>query len=91
MDAMEISLDKVVNCLRELQDRHLLVNLLTADQLGDLVLRLRDIAQQKNAQLLISKPTDLFQLQASYIFDGNDIVVLLHVPMIPPLILSCVY
>ena len=84
MDAMENSLDKVVNCLRELQDRHLSVDLLTADQLGDLFLRLQNIAQQKNAQLLISKPTDLFQLQASYIFDGNDIVVLLHVPMIPP-------
>ena len=38
MDAMEISLDNVVNCLRELQDQHLLVDLLTADQLGDLFL-----------------------------------------------------
>ena len=80
MDSIEITLDKVVNAFRELQDRHLSVDLLTADQLGDLFLRLQNIAQQKNAQLLVSKTTFLFQLQASYIL---MIMILLFYCMCP--------
>ena len=38
MDAMETSLNKVVNTLQELQDQHLSVDLLTSDQLGDIFL-----------------------------------------------------
>jgi hypothetical protein len=83
MDLLDQSLERVLNAFRELQDQHLSIDLLSADQLSDLFNRLKDIAIQKGTELLIAKPSDLFQLQTSYLYDGYNVVVLLHVPMIP--------
>ena len=35
-------------------------------------------------ELLIEQPSDLFQIEVSYFFDGEDISLLLHVPMAAP-------
>ena len=58
------SLNKVVNAIHKLQDQHLL----TAGQREDFFICLKDIAQQKNVELIIFKPSDLFQLEVYYIF-----------------------
>ena len=34
-----------------------------------------------DADLLLENPTDLFQIETSYIFDGSDVTLILHIPM----------
>ena len=38
-------------------------------------------AASLDADLLLENPTDLFQIETSYIFDGSDITLVLHIPM----------
>lgn len=40
-------------------------------------------AEYGNAELLVSQPSDLLQLELSYFFDGEIITFLLHVPTVP--------
>ncbi len=40
-------------------------------------------AQINKCQLLLSHPSDLFQIEASYFYNGQDILLLLHIPMAP--------
>ena len=40
-------------------------------------------AQGSKYKLLTRFPSDLFQLEVSYLYDGHDVVLFLHVPMVP--------
>jgi len=40
-------------------------------------------AETSKYHLLTRFPSDLFQLEVSYLFDGSDLVLFLHVPMVP--------
>ena len=79
MDMIEQSLNKFINAVKELQDQHLSFIMLSSHQLQDLFTRQQKIPSQKNTELIVSKLFDLFQ----DLFGGDDVVVLLHVPMIP--------
>ena len=41
----------------------------------------RQQAASLDADLLLENPTDLFPIKTSYIFDGSDITLVLHIPM----------
>jgi hypothetical protein len=74
---------KVTHAVQAAQNRRLSVDLLSADQLKKLFKKLGTMAKKINNRLLIEKPSDLFQLEVSYISDGQDIHLLIHVPTVP--------
>jgi Baculovirus F protein len=74
---------KVTHAVQAAQNHRLSVDLLSADQLKKLYKKLAGMAKKLNNRLLIDKPSDLFQLEVSYISDGQDIHLLIHVPTVP--------
>ena len=91
LDIVKQSLNNVMNALGELQDKHHSIDLLCATQLEDLftLLQATCMAKHMKAKLIISNPSNLFQLQASYLFNGDDVIIFLLLPIIPPNLLLC--
>ena len=52
-------------------------------QLKALLNELRVYAQQLELTFILEHPSDLLQCEVSYLYTGSDIILLLHVPMIP--------
>jgi hypothetical protein len=65
------------------QWRRLALDFLSTNQLHNLFTTLNRAAQKTNSDLLITKPSDLLQLQLSYFCDGTIVTLLLHVPVVP--------
>jgi Baculovirus F protein len=74
---------KVVHAVQAAQNHRLSVDILTSDQLDRLFKKLTGVAKKLNNQLLITQPSDLFQLEVSYLTDGQDVQLLVHVPSVP--------
>jgi hypothetical protein len=72
-----------VHVIQQAQHRRLAVDFLSHTQLRLLYSRLQKQAEENGCQLLTQQHSDLFQLEASYFFDGKDVHILLHVPMVP--------
>jgi hypothetical protein len=72
-----------VHTIQQAQHQRLAVDFLSAEQLNILFLKLVQQAEQNGCQLLVPHRSDLFQLETSYFFDGADVHLLLHVPMVP--------
>lgn len=45
-------------------------------------LSLQKKATKLGTKLLLEQPSDLFQTETSFVFDGNDVTLLVHVPMV---------
>lgn len=75
--------DQVFVVLQQAQHRRLALDFLTARQITQLHDSLLAASKQAGADLIIKNPTDIFQLEMSYFFDGNQITLLLHVPLVP--------
>jgi len=75
---------QVLNAMQQLQHRRLAVDLLSSDQLAQMHQSLVDIAQQNRVTLLPKHTSDYFQLETSYLQDGSNIQILIHVPCINP-------
>ena len=71
------------HAIQAAQYRRLAIDFLTFQQLHSLYTKLKRQAAEQNQQLLTSQASDLYQLELSYFFDGTDVYLLLHVPMIP--------
>jgi hypothetical protein len=65
------------------QWRTLAIDFLSNNQLQNILTTLRRAAQNTNSDLLITKPSDLLQLELSYFYDGTIVTLLLHVPVVP--------
>ena len=65
------------------QMRRLSVDFINVDQLHDLQARCLATANQHNLKLIIEYPMDFFQVELSYIYTKDNIVLVLHVPMVP--------
>jgi hypothetical protein len=76
-------LDRAFNILQSLQLRRLSMEFLEAHQVARLFHRLQDQSSSAGYRLLLQHHSDIFQLETSYFFDGSDIHLLVHVPMIP--------
>ena len=72
-----------IHTIQQAQHRRLAVDFLSAEQLNILFIKLQEQAVLNGCHLLIHQRSDLFQLETSYFFDGADIHLLLHVPMVP--------
>lgn len=65
------------------QHRRLAVDYLTSGQIRQLFSSLQLRAAEFSCELLIAHHSDLFQIEVSLLFDGLDMHLLLHVPMVP--------
>ena len=77
-------IDRVVDAVQTAQLRRLSPMLLSGSQLRKLYSELTKRAETLQANLLLENPSDLFQIEVSYIYDGeesNDVTLILHVPM----------
>jgi hypothetical protein len=69
-------IEVAVHTIQQAQHRRLAVDFLSAEQLVQQ-------AEQNGCQLVVCHRSDLFQLKTSYFFNGADVHLLLHVPMVP--------
>jgi hypothetical protein len=73
----------VTHTLQVAQTRRLAIDFLPAEHLPALYERLETQAKNMEHKLITRKPSDLFQLELSYFFDGDNVQLLLHVPAVP--------
>jgi hypothetical protein len=76
-------LEKATHVTQVAQSHRLAVDFLPAEQLPDLFSKLQKQAQAMDHKLIITQPSDLFQLELSYFYDGARLQMLLHVPTVP--------
>ena len=74
---------KLTRALQAAHLRRLSVDLLDGKQLRHIFDTTSRKAQALQYQLMIRHPSDLFQIETSYMHDGRDVKLLLHVPMAP--------
>ena len=74
-------MDRVTTAIQQAQLRRLSPTLLSSSQIKTLMDVVRQQAASLDADLLLENPTDLFQIETSYIFDGSDVTLVLHIPM----------
>ena len=68
--------------------------LLSGSQLHKLYSELTKRADTLQANLLLENPSNLFQIEVSYIYDGeetNDVTLILHVPMAQKRAILCLF
>ena len=56
---------------------------LNVDQLHDLHARCLNTANQHNSKLIVENPSDFFQVELSYVYTKDNVVLMLYVPMVP--------
>ena len=76
-------LRRVTHALQAGLSRKLAVDYLTPNEIRNLYSELITTARNLKCDLLINHHSDLFQLETSLLFDGNDAHLLIHVPMVP--------
>ena len=78
--------NKFLNTIQQLQLKRLSPDFLQGTTIKQLFTHLQNIAHQGNMDLLISAPSDLFQIDVSYFFKShlNELNIFLHVPMVNP-------
>ena len=72
----------ITNTVQQAQNKRLSVDLLTPDTLKQVFQHLQDHAEKQGLELLITQPSDLFQIDTSYIHSNKTITLILHVPMV---------
>ena len=65
------------------QHRRLAVDYLSPSAIRALFTRLQTRSHEFGCDLLLEHHSDLFQIEVSVLFDGEDVHLLLHVPMVP--------
>ncbi len=80
---LRANLQKLIRALQAAHYRRLSIDLLPSDTLK----RLFDAASRKarshHHQLLLRHPSDLLQIETSYVHDRHDVHLILHIPMAP--------
>jgi hypothetical protein len=76
-------INKVTHVIQVAQTRRLAIDFLPAEHLPRLYQQLETQAQAINHKLITKQPSDLFQLELSYFYDGVNMQLLLHVPTVP--------
>ena len=83
VDMLERNVGKAQRAIQAAQLRRLSVDFLTVDQLQDLHAKCLNTATQHNSKLIVEYPSDFFQVELSYVYTKDDVVLVLHVPMVP--------
>ena len=82
LSVIRASLDQLTHAVQQAHHHRLAIDFLDPVSLEDLYSNLESQAAAAQYSLLTNHPSDLFQLEVSYMFDGKDIVLFLHVPMV---------
>jgi hypothetical protein len=90
-DSIERSLNDVAAAMQQAQLQRLAIELLTVSDLQNLFNQLKTAASETENELIITAPAHLFQVDTSFVYDGDNACLLVHVPMIPPKTLSTLY
>jgi hypothetical protein len=77
-------LQKLVRGLQAAHLRRLSVDLLDSKQLHHIFDLAAKQANAHNYMLMLEHPSDLFQIETSYVHNGQDVHLILHIPMVPP-------
>jgi len=78
---IEDEVDKLWSAMQAAQHRRLSIKLLSAKSMSSLFRRISSRAAASGNQLLLDRPSDLYQIEMSYCYDGEDVTLILHVPM----------
>jgi hypothetical protein len=84
-------LQKLVRGLQAAHLRRLSVDLLDDKQLQHIFESAAKQANAHNYMVMIEHPSDLFQIETSYLHDGQDVQLILHIPMTPPDAVLCLF
>ena len=70
------------NAVQQLQHRRLAVDLLDTIQLEEMHRAIEAVATERGYTLMPQRLSDYFQIETSYLRNGGDILIMLHVPCI---------
>ena len=82
INLFETRLTMATNAVQQLQHRRLAVDFLDTLQLEEMHKAIQVIANSRQYTLMPERLSDYFQLEASYLRNGKDILIMLHVPCI---------
>ena len=80
---LDRNIGKAYHAIQATQMRHLSVDFLNVDQLHNLHARCLTTANQHRSNLIIEYLLDFFQVEPSYVYTKDDVVLMLQVPMVP--------
>ena len=75
-DHIQHALEVAVHTVQQAKHHRLGVNLFSADKLFGTFEDLQSLAKSYGLKLLTKLPSDLFQVERSYVYDGNDLVLI---------------
>jgi len=71
------------HAIQAAQNHRLSVDFLNSQQIKDLYEKLKRQSQDIGHTLLTNQHSDLYQLEVTYFFDGENVQLLLHIPCVP--------
>jgi hypothetical protein len=80
---LRFNLQKLTRALQAAQHHHFSINLFPSHKLKKLFDAAARKARSHHLQLLLRHPSDLLQIKTSYLHDGHDVHLILHIPMAP--------
>ena len=84
LQSLKDYLYRIECAIQQAQHHRLAINYLSPKNLLTLFQQVKAQAKSFGYQSVIERPSELFQLDVSYMFDGRIISLLLHVPIAPP-------
>ena len=82
LDLFESRLGRVAMAVQQLQHRRLSTSVLDTSQLTELHKSVSEVAKARGYVLMPERLSDYFQLEASYLRQGEDVLIMLHVPCV---------
>ena len=82
LDLFESRLNRATSAVQQLQHRRLAIDLLDTHQLSEMHSAILEVATKRGYELMPQRLADYFQLETSYLRQGEDILIMLHVPCI---------
>jgi hypothetical protein len=82
-DQLRANLQKLIRALQAAHHRRLSIDLLNSDTLRKLFDAASRKARLHHHQLLIRQPSNLLQIETSYVHHGYEVNLILHIPMAP--------
>ena len=82
LDLFESRLRRATMAVQQLQHRRLSIDLLDTLQMTEMHKSVAEVAMARGYVLMPERLSDYFQLEASYLRQGEDILIMLHVPCI---------
>lgn len=83
INIIKTAMKQCVHAVQQAHHHRLAIDYYDPETLKDIYDTIKYQAKEAKYKLLTRYPSDLFQLEVSYMFDGEDVVLFLHVPMVP--------